>query len=113
MKDFIMKFEDPAAPEQDLEIIPEAAEEEGAASGTDYSQMLYEYIVSQDAFEAEQQEVIYAAYTEKLDSINTNLQNIYSVLDWILAMLVFFAVYVLFRSVRRWVRILGGFKDVQ
>ena len=91
------------------EAVEEAEEkaEESIAPGPDYTQMLYEYIVSRDVMENQRQEEAYAAYTKKLNEIESHL-------NWTVAFLVLFAVLVLFRSVRRWSRILtgGGNKDV-
>lgn len=93
----------------------EAAEGD-AASAPDYTaqlEQLYEYIVDRDNRQMELQEEQYAACTEQLKAMDTGLQSIYQTLDWILAMLVLFAVLILCRSVRRWTRTIGGSKNVQ
>ena len=101
--------QDPAVPEE----IPEAAADEGAASEPDYSQLLYEYLSSQDVITGTRQEEMYAAYTEKLESIDTQLQQLNQNLEWIVALLVFVIVLYLYRNVRGWVTMLtGGMKDV-
>ena len=101
--------QDPAAPED----LPEVAADEGAASEPDYSQLLYEYLSSQDVITGTRQEEMYAAYTEKLDSVDTELKQLNQNMEWTVAFLLFFAVLVLFRSVRGWVTVLiGGKKNV-
>lgn len=99
---------DAAAPEETPEASP--AEE----PVPDYSQLLYEYITSQDNLSGMKQEEYYAAYTEKLDSIDTQLQHLNSNLEWTVALLVFAIVLYLSRYVRGWVTMLtgGGMKDV-
>lgn len=96
----------PAAPED----LPEVAADESAASEPDYSQLLYEYLSSQDVITGTRQEEMYAAYTEKLDSIDTELKQLNQNMEWTVAFLLFFAVLVLFRSVRGWVTVLSGGK---
>ena len=101
--------QDPAAPED----LPEVAADEGAASEPDYSQLLYEYLSSQDVITGTRQEEMYAAYTEKFESIDTQLQQLNQNLEWIVALLVFVIVLYLYRNVRGWVTMLtGGMKDV-
>lgn len=80
---------------------------------TDYSQMIYDYITSQDNLSGTVQEEYYAAYTEKLDSIDTQLQQLNTNLEWILALFVFVVVLHLHSRVRGWITMLtGGLKDV-
>lgn len=101
--------QDPAVSEE----IVEAAADEGAASEPDYSQLLYEYLSSQDVITGTRQEEMYAVYTEKLESIDTQLQQLNQNLNWIVALLVFVIVLYLYRNVRGWVTMLtGGMKDV-
>ncbi len=101
--------QDPAVPEE----IVEAAADEGAASVPDYSKLLYEYLSSQDVITGTRQEEMYAVYTEKLVSIDTELKKLNQNMEWTVAFLLFFAVLVLFRSVRGWVTVLtGGKKNV-
>lgn len=101
--------QDPAVPEE----IVEAAADEGAASEPDYSQLLYEYLSSQDVITGTRQEEMYAAYTEKLESIDTQLQQLNQNLNWIVALLVFAIVLHLHSRVRGWITMLtGGLKDV-
>ncbi len=101
--------QDPAVPEE----IIEAAADEGAASEPDYSQLLYEYLSSQDVITGTRQEEMYAAYTEKLESIDSQLQQLNQNLEWIVALLVFVIVLYLYRNVRGWVTMLtGGMKDI-
>ena len=101
--------QDPAVPEE----IVEAADDEGATSEPDYSQLLYEYLSSQDVITGTRQEEMYAVYTEKLDSIDAELKQLNQNMEWTVAFLLFFAVLVLFRSVRGWVTVLiGGKKNV-
>ena len=81
--------------------------------GSDYSQMIYEYITSQDKLSGTVQEEYYAAYTEKLESIDTQLQQLNSNFEWCLALMVFAIVLYLHSRVRGWVTMLtGGLKDV-
>lgn len=97
------------------ESTPGEAAEGNAASAPDYTaqlEQLYDYIVDRDNLQMELQAEQHAACTEQLKAIDTGLQSIYQTLDWILAMLVLFAVLVLCRSVRRWTRMMGGSKNV-
>ena len=101
--------QDPAVPEE----VPELVTDEGAASEPDYSQLLYEYFTSQDVITGTRQEEMYAAYTEKLDNIDSQLLQLNKNLEWCLALLVFVIVLYLYRNVRGWVTMLtGGMKDV-
>lgn len=101
--------QDPAVPEE----IVEAAADEGAASEPDYSQLLYEYLSSQDVITGTRQEEMYAAYTEKFESIDSQLLQLNKNFEWCLALLVFVIVLYLYRNVRGWVTMLtGGMKDV-
>ena len=91
-----------AAPEEVLEVI----EEEPVETVPDYSQLLYEYIVNRDIQQEQIQEETYAAYIEKLESVNSNL-------EWCVAFLVLIVSFYLFGRVRGWVTMLmGGLKDV-
>lgn len=126
--------QDPAAPVEVPEETPEVETDDNSSSGTDYSQLLYEYIIardnqeegstdysqllyqyisSQDVLSGTRQEEMYAAYTQKLDSIDTELKQLNKNLEWIVALLVFVIVLYLYRTVRGWVTMLtGGMKDV-
>lgn len=103
--DFIF-FDEPdaAVPEEVLEVteIPE----EPIEITTNYSELLYEHIVNRDIQHELIQEEINAAYMEKLESINSNL-------EWCVAFLVLIVSLILFSRVRGWVTMLtGGLKDV-
>lgn len=98
--------QDPSAPEE----VPELMEEE---TGPDYLQLIYESVSKQDIMSGSKQEEYYAAYTEKLDSIDTQLQQLNQNLEWCVALLVFVIVLYLHSRVRGWVTMLtGGMKDV-
>ena len=77
-KFFYFDDQDAAVPEE----IVEAAADEGAASEPDYSQLLYEYLSSQDVITGTRQEEMYAAYTEKLESIDSRLLQLNKNFEW-------------------------------
>lgn len=82
-------------------------------AGPDYLQLIYESVSKQEFMSGSKQEEYFAAYTEKLDSIDTQLQQLNQNLEWIVALLVFAIVLHLSSRVRGWVTMLtGGMKDV-
>lgn len=100
---------DPAEP------VPESdsGTSSGTDSGPDYNQMIYEYLVSQDILSGTRQEEMFSTYSDKIDSLESQLQDIHTAIEWNMSLLLIMFVLYLFRSVRRWVyKLTGGMNDV-
>lgn len=103
------------------EVTPEAAAPEGETSAEetpevvpeaetdpDYTQLLYEYVSNRDVMSGTRQEEIHAIYLEKITAMEKQLQEIYYVQSWSMALMVVLIVLILFKSVRRWIHVMMG-----